>query len=302
VLDRRRRRAIGSAQEQASRQDPPARSQRTTRRSADAVAARYCFRRRAVVSNRVHETLVADDELARRDRRPRRPGSAEHRAGLTDERRVYFGSEQADAETIATIDMPWAESAAIDSRSYVPLVNGDRVRSLSSGGLKTIANFGFYLAQLQVRLRGYPTYLPPFIVIDSPRKNFGSNEEDAESMRRFCRTLWARRAQRTGTDFQVIVADNDSPSEERDQFELLELDRNHPLVDAARLQSGGGRAERALTGCAAHGQEAILGGLLGPAMMMSRWGATPGYCVGRDRWLRDHTGAGAREGSPASSA
>jgi hypothetical protein len=65
--------------------------------------------------------------------------------------------------------------------------------NISSGGLKTIANFGFYLAQLQVRLRGYPTYLPPFMVIDSPRKNFGSNEADAESMRRFYRTLWALR-------------------------------------------------------------------------------------------------------------
>jgi hypothetical protein len=79
---------------------------------------------------------------------------------------------------------------------------------------------------------------PSFSVIDSPRKNFGSNEADAESMRRFYRTLWALRAQRTGTDFQVIVADNDSPSEERDQFELLELDRDHPLVDAARLRGG----------------------------------------------------------------
>ncbi len=40
--DRTQPRTIGIAQEQASRQDPPARSQRTTRRSADAVAARYC--------------------------------------------------------------------------------------------------------------------------------------------------------------------------------------------------------------------------------------------------------------------
>jgi len=38
------------------------------------------LRRQAVVSNRAHETPAADGEPSRRDRRPRRPGSAEHRA------------------------------------------------------------------------------------------------------------------------------------------------------------------------------------------------------------------------------
>ena len=58
-------------------------------------------------------------------------------------------------------------------------------------------------------------------------------------MRLFYRALRALTAQRTGTDFQVIVADDDSPSKARNQFELLNLDRDNPLVDATQLQGSG---------------------------------------------------------------
>ncbi len=63
---------LASAQEQASRQDPPARSQRTTRRSADAVAARYCFRRRAIAAAEQPSAPASDEQRKRAARRQER--------------------------------------------------------------------------------------------------------------------------------------------------------------------------------------------------------------------------------------
>lgn len=184
------------------------------------------------------ELAAARAEIVRLQSEQRRLTSEIHAAQgeLSRGRETLSALSEAYAEIISSVNMPWVESATIDPKTYVPLVNGNPVRSLSSGGLKTIANFAYYLAQLQTRQRGYPVFLPSFMVIDSPRKNFGSNAEDAESMRRFYRALWALSVQRTGSQFQVIVADNDSPSGDRDRFELLPLDRDHPLVDVTRLR------------------------------------------------------------------
>lgn len=229
-----------------------ARSERD-RRAREAVAP--FIEELTALSQRRGATMRATQEAERRGRLRAELGdaNAEHerlraeqqrlsraiettRADMEQGRESLRALSEAYSELIMSIEMPWAESASIDPKRYIPLIDGEPVRTLSSGGLKTMANFGFYLAQLQVNLRGYPIRLPPLMLIDSPRKNFGANPDDAESMRRFYRALYALTAQRTGTDFQVIVADNDTPSEERDAFSLVELDRDHPLVIATELE------------------------------------------------------------------
>ncbi len=138
---------------------------------------------------------------------------------------------------LKTMNFPnMTSGGSIHPRQYVPLVDGEPVRAQSSGGLKTMANFAYFLAALQLRVRGYPTYLPPFMMIDSPRKNFGSNEDDAASMARCYRLLGTMTQLRSPIGFQVIVADNDSPSADRDRFSQIELSREQKLIDVALLR------------------------------------------------------------------
>ena len=136
------------------------------------------------------------------------------------------------------MEMPDLESAQVDPKRFVPLVNGEGLRQLSSGGLKTMASFAYFVAALQVRLRGEPSLLPRFMMIDSPRKNFGKNPVDEASMARFYRTLATLARMSSASEFQVIVGDNDSPSQERDQFGLIELSSEHRGVDIELLTKG----------------------------------------------------------------
>jgi hypothetical protein len=169
-------------------------------------------------------------------------------AGARSARRSGLESLKAFSELygdlLKQMDLPNMErGGSVDRKRYVPLVDGEAVKAQSSGGLKTMANFAYFLAALQLRLKGYPTYLPAFMMIDSPRKNHGSNDDDAASMERAYRLLSVLTMQRTSTKFQVIVADNDSPGEERDRFHQIELSREHKLIDIERLRGPDGADE-----------------------------------------------------------
>jgi hypothetical protein len=74
------------------------------------------------------------------------------------------------------------------------------------------------------------TLLPPLILIDTPRKNFGSNAEDKQTSERVYR--WMRRLQDSykPAGFQMIVADNDIPAE-AEQFNVIQFSYDKPLID-----------------------------------------------------------------------
>ena len=111
------------------------------------------------------------------------------------------------------------------------MVGGKRLEELSSGGMKTLINDAYFLAGLTYALRApAETRLPPLILIDTPRKNFGSDVDDASAAVRIYN--WIRRLQDSyGAErFQLIIADNDVPSEARSLHEIR-LSYSKPLID-----------------------------------------------------------------------
>ena len=79
-------------------------------------------------------------------------------------------------ETVLDLRVPWAQSATIDPLNYLPLVNNERFESLAvAGGTKTIVTVAYHLTLLAHALAHRDTLLPQLLVIDTPRKNLGSN-------------------------------------------------------------------------------------------------------------------------------
>jgi len=120
-------------------------------------------------------------------------------------------------ETLRGFDMPWYESATIDPETFRPIVNGVTMQELSSGGMKTMVNVAYYLANLSYAIANVDSRLPRFMVIDSPRKNFGYGTADREHAGRiYERIVSMQQVARIdmaafSRQFQLIIADNDVP-------------------------------------------------------------------------------------------
>jgi hypothetical protein len=144
--------------------------------------------------------------------------------------RVEELSEAFD-EILREFKLPWYEPSEVDRKTYLPMVGGKRLEDLSSGGMKTLVNDAYFLAGFSYALRApSETLLPSLMLIDTPRKNFGSNPDDSQASERVYR--WMRRLQDsypTGS-FQLIVADNDIPTE-AEQFNVMNFSYDEPLVD-----------------------------------------------------------------------
>jgi len=143
-------------------------------------------------------------------------------------------------EILELLDMPWYQSARIDHESYLPVVNGGSLQELSSGGMKTMVNVAYYLANLTYAIANVDSRLPRFMIIDSPRKNFGSGTADREHAAKIYErilTLQDVAQTRVGglaRPFQLIVADNDLPERFARRLgarRVLRLSYDSPLID-----------------------------------------------------------------------
>jgi hypothetical protein len=89
------------------------------------------------------------------------------------------------------------------------------MQELSSGGMKTMVNVAYYLANLTYAIANVDSRLPRFLIIDSPRKNFGAGSADREHAGLiYERILAMQKVSQIGglrRPFQLIVADNDLP-------------------------------------------------------------------------------------------
>lgn len=186
------------------------------------------------------QALALQDELGRRharldelrQRQAQLAGELEGARAELDHGRARI-DELTDAfdDILKDFQLPWYEPSHIDTSTYLPMVGGKRLEELSSGGMKTLVNDAYFLAGLTYALRApAQTHLPRFMVIDSPRKNFGADAEDRSAADRIYR--WLRRLQdRYGSSsFQLLVADNDIPPE-ADEFRVMRLSYGRPLID-----------------------------------------------------------------------
>ncbi len=105
---------------------------------------------------------------------------------------------------------PATDPAHLDQRSYLPIVGGRTFYEELSSGIRTVINDAYHLGALRYAAGGGWTLLPTFLILDSPRKNFGSLPEDRALSERLYRLLHAMQAGLIGS-FQLLVADNDTP-------------------------------------------------------------------------------------------
>lgn len=198
---------------------------RTARMRAELTAARKERERLRAESNRLSAQLDAAKAEQKRARAVVR---------LLGER--YF-------ELLQQMEMRDLDAASVDGKTFVPLVNGEGIKPLSSGGMKTMASFAYFLAALSIRVRGEASLLPRFMMIDSPRKGHGKNQADEAAMARFYRTLATFARLSSQSDFQVIVADNDSPIEDKELFHIIEFTDEVRSVDLELLCGGDQQVE-----------------------------------------------------------
>lgn len=193
---------------------------RSTRRSdLEALASRGEVERRHAHLQELEKCQAAiGDKLAQ--------AQVEREQAMT---RVEELSEAFD-EILQELKLPWYQPSEIDRKTYLPMVGGKRLEDLSSGGMKTLVNDAYFLAGLSYALRApNETLLPSLMLIDTPRKNFGSNPDDTQASQRVYR--WMRRLQVSyGNAFQLIVADNDIPAE-AEQFNVMSFSYEEPLID-----------------------------------------------------------------------
>lgn len=133
-------------------------------------------------------------------------------------------------EIIQALDMPWYQPGAhIDPTSYLPVVNGVDIKALGSGGMKMMTNVAYHLALLTYGLAHRIETIPDLLVIDSPRKNLGSSEEDQGHAAAFYRWVTAL-TQTYEDDFQLIIADNDEPPSGTPLRTHVRLSHAEPLI------------------------------------------------------------------------
>jgi hypothetical protein len=157
------------------------------------------------------------------------------RAGLSlAHERVEELSEAFD-EILRLFTLPWLETAEVDPKSYLPVVNGQGLRELSSGGMKTTTNVAYYLAMLVTALRDQGVLVPGFLMLDSIRKASGAGKEDLARSDRiygYLQTLQEMRKppRPLPRDFQLIVVDNDMPRQFETRFNTIRIDVQNPLI------------------------------------------------------------------------
>jgi hypothetical protein len=136
---------------------------------------------------------------------------------------------------IAGIDLPNSTGKArIDSRTLLPLVDEQEFRK-RGGGARAAVSIAYSLALLTFARERADARLPAFLMVDSPQKNLGSNKDDKGLSRRvyerFIDYMGELDAdQRFGRPFQVIIVDNDIPTDIARRMKVVRFDRDNGFI------------------------------------------------------------------------
>lgn len=195
--------------------------------------------RRTLAAGAPFERALQDE---RRELVDAGPQISELDDGAKRRRHELFSASERVEELSAAFDeilrlftLPWLETAEVDPKSYLPVVNGRSLRELSSGGMKTTTNVAYYLAVLVTALRDQGVLVPGFLMLDSIRKASGAGKDDLARSDRiygYLQTLQEMRKppRPLPRDFQLIVVDNDMPKQFEARFNTIRIDLQNPLI------------------------------------------------------------------------
>lgn len=132
-------------------------------------------------------------------------------------------------DAVRELNVPWANRARIDPQTYLPLVNDETFEGLAvAGGTKTVVAVAYHLTLLGYALAQQDVLLPSLLIIDTPRKNLGSNAQDREMGDRIYRRIRAL-VDLHGPRVQFLIADNDVPVD-KGWFRPIHFDYENPLL------------------------------------------------------------------------
>ncbi|KAA0120508.1 AAA family ATPase [Mycolicibacterium sp. P9-22] len=134
-------------------------------------------------------------------------------------------------DMVTQIGVPSVTSAFIDKKNFLPFVNGLRFDKLSTGGITTALVTAYWVTVLATALRERETNYPTLLILDSPRKSIGS--QNSQMVNELYRQLDIL-AESYGNNMQVIVADNDIPTDISKRWQDLRFDYDHPTVATVR--------------------------------------------------------------------
>ncbi|MCW2690805.1 MAG: hypothetical protein JWR37_5695 [Mycobacterium sp.] len=111
--------------------------------------------------------------------------------------------------TVTDFGIPSIETASVSEDSYLPILNGMPFSEVSAGGgIITATQVAYWITLVTVAARRRDTYVPAFLLLDSPRLALNAEEDIAGQMyRRF-----ATQVAVTPGRLQFIVADNELPA------------------------------------------------------------------------------------------
>jgi hypothetical protein len=133
--------------------------------------------------------------------------------------------------------------ARLDSDTLLPLVD-EQAFPKRGGGARAAVSIAYSLTLLTYVREQEDAKLPAFLMVDSPQKNLGSNQDDKALSRRvyerFIDYMDELDAELFRRPFQLIIVDNDIPPEIAQRIKVVGFDRENGFIrDLEALVSGG---------------------------------------------------------------
>ena len=140
---------------------------------------------------------------------------------------IFGELDEEFVKTVQAIGVPGAVTAAIDRKSYLPLINGQQLAKLSpAGGLRTTTIVSYWVTLLTVALRRRDTLYPGFMLIDSPRTSLNDNDKLSAALYRRLVTM----ADAAEGKVQLIIGDNELPASYHRDYDQLDFSYDHPTI------------------------------------------------------------------------
>jgi hypothetical protein len=186
-------------------------------------------------SERLNEQLrqVEDLEARQEDERAK---ARQHAAGLERADDVLTALNAIFQGIVHGISLPHATGQArLDADSLLPLVDEQKF-SQRGGGAKSAVSIAYSLSLLTYTLHNALSRLPSLLIIDSPRKNFGSNRDDQQLAHRvYERFLDHMEFLKDMPDkfhrpFQLVIIDNDIHPDIRKRVKVHEFKHDQGFI------------------------------------------------------------------------
>lgn len=145
---------------------------------------------------------------------------------------------------IRVIELPNATGKArLDPDSLLPLVDEQRF-SQRGGGARSAVSIAYSLALLTYAREDADSDLPTLLMVDSPKKNFGSNKDDAALARRVYQGFIDYMTELSGDSrfhrpYQLMIVDNDIHPDIEQGIHVVRFKRDQGFIrDLDSLRAG----------------------------------------------------------------